>query len=399
MSCSCCEEGKIIEVAAGPHDRTNVVVSAVCSDECACEGSHVLTEIDESGKELGQVIGQCDCGSSCDCDCGCIDFCDCEAMEFIVPQMKAGETKRFKVVSEKYEGKGGVEVKDNGDTVDFLVNGELFTTWHGGPDVVRPYCYPVIGPGGVQMTREVTDDRTKFDHIHHKSIYTAQGSVNGVDCWSEEANHGFARNREKWVSGGPVYGQLWAVNEWTDKDDNPLMNETYRIRVYNTPANGRIMDWLIIWSADFGGVFFGDTKEGGTLTIRMNPEMNADGIGTGKIVNSLGGINDDECWGKRAAWVDYSGAIGGQSAGVAILDHPENYDFPTTWHVRGYGLFTANQWGKHDFTGDWSQRGDLALDPGEALRFNFRTFFHDKDTQGANIAGKWADFAFPPKVS
>ena len=55
--------------------------------------------------------------------------------------------------------------------------------------------------------------------------------------------------------------------------------------------------------------------------------------------------------------------------GIAIFDHPENLRYPTTWHVRNYGLFTANQWGIHDFTGDWSQRGDLTLEEGDALTF------------------------------
>jgi hypothetical protein len=399
-SCSCCEEGRIIEVAAGAHDRCNVVVAAECSDECECSGSHLLLEVDCEGNETGvKLVGQCSCG----CECGCGDVCSCGEMEFIVPCLKAGESKRFKLAAAAAGcgcgcSEGGVSVVDNGDTVDFLVNGELFTTWHGGPDVVRPYCYPVLGPGGVQMTREVSNDRSKMDHIHHKGIYTAMGDVNGVDNWSEEEGHGFTRNCAKWASSGPVYGQLWTINDWTDKSGKPIMSESVRIRVYNTPDNGRIMDWLIVWAADYGGVYFHDTKEAGTLAIRMNPLLNADGTGSGTITNGMGGVNDAECWGKRAQWVDYSGKIGEQTCGVAVLDHPTNYDFPTTWHVRGYGLFTVNQWGKHDFSGNWADRGDLALEEGDALAFSFRLFFHDGCVGSAKVANKWLDFAFPPQV-
>ncbi len=378
----CCDDAKILQVSAGPHDRNNVIVSVPCEAECKCAGNHVLVELDEAGNEVGKLVAQC----------------TDKEMVFIVPQIAAGETKRFKVTAETTQ-ENNVAVQDNGDTVDFTVNGELFTTWNAGPNVVRPYCYPVIGPGGVHMTREIFDDRSKGDHIHHKSLYTAQGDVNGVDCWSEEPGHGYSRNREKSVTSGPVYGQLCAVNDWTDADGKPLMLEEYCIRVYNTPDDARIMDWRIIWRAEYGGVFFGDTKEAGTLTIRLNPELNADGKGTGTIVNAYGGIGEGETWGKRAPWVDYYGRIGQQPCGVAIFDHPDNYDYPTTWHVRGYGLFTVNQWGKHDFTGDWSVRGDLALPKGDALVFNFRMYFHAGDCQQAAVAAKWLDFAFPPQVA
>jgi len=390
---SCCEDGSILEVPAGPHDRSNVIVSVPCEVGCECRGSHILVELDEAGNEIGKLAGQCNGGYASEST----DVYSPDELVFIIPQMAAGETKRFRLTGDTAD-EAAVLLQEKGDAVEFLVNGELFTAWHSGPNVVRPYCYPVIGPGGVQMTREVFDNREKGDHIHHKSIYTAMGDVNGVDNWSEEEGHGYTRNREKYITSGPVYGQLWAVNDWTDKDGNPLLAETYRIRVYNTPAGGRMMDWLIIWSADYGGVFFNDTKEAGTLSIRLNPELNADDTGSGTIANAYGGIGEDECWGKRAPWVDYFGKIGKQDCGVAIFDHPDNYDFPTTWHVRGYGLFTVNQWGKHDFAGDWAVRGDLALPAGDALVFSFRMYFHEGDCAAANVAGKWLDFAFAPQA-
>ena len=38
-----------------------------------------------------------------------------------------------------------------------------------------------------------------------------------------------------------------------------------------------------------------------------------------------------------------------KTVGVAIFDHPSVYDTPTWWHVRDYGLFAANPFGKRYF--------------------------------------------------
>jgi len=130
--------------------------------------------------------------------------------------------------------------------------------------------------------------------------------------------------------------------------------------------------------------------------VRVNEQMEVPN--GGQFVNAYGGINDAECWGKRAPWVDYYGQVDGQQVGLAIFDHPTNLRHPTWWHVRGYGLFTANCWGLHDFAGDFSVRGDYTLSQGEALTFNFRLYLHAGDTEAADVGARYLDYAFPPQV-
>ena len=57
-------------------------------------------------------------------------------------------------------------------------------------------------------------------------------------------------------------------------------------------------------------------------------------------------------------------------------DHPLSFRHPTYWHVRGYGLFTANPFGVHDFKGDESQDGSWTLKRGEAAVGRFRLILH-----------------------
>ena len=51
---------------------------------------------------------------------------------------------------------------------------------------------------------------------------------------------------------------------------------------------------------------------------------------------------ENSVWGKKSAWCDLSGKIDGKDYGAAILDHPSNPRHPSNWHVRHYGLLSAN---------------------------------------------------------
>ena len=119
----------------------------------------------------------------------------------------------------------------------------------------------------------------------------------------------------------------------------------------------------------------------------------------GKMVNSNGGTGAKECWGKSAAWCDYVGPLQGETVGVAVLDHPKNPRHPTTWHIRDYGLYTANPFGLRDFTGDKSKDGSQTWKKGETAEFNYRIIIHKGDTQAAKIAEAWKLYESSPKLS
>ena len=53
---------------------------------------------------------------------------------------------------------------------------------------------------------------------------------------------------------------------------------------------------------------------------------------------------------QEAGWCKVYGKMGNDSISIAIIDHPENPNYPTFWHARGYGLFAANPLGEKIFT-------------------------------------------------
>jgi hypothetical protein len=287
-----------------------------------------------------------------------------------------------------------------GERVEVRIGGRDFTAYHYGSRWARPFLFPVIGPFGDPVTRaypiEEVPGETR-DHPHHKSIWVAHGDVNGVDNWSEERGHGYTRHRT-FVrrQEGPIYGELVAENDWTDAEGRRILTERRRFRFYGTPAGVRLMEVEVVFTATEGDVLFGDTKEGGILSVRVATSM--DVKQGGRIENAAGGINEGETWGRPAHWCDYSGPVNGNWVGIAILDHPSSFRHPTHWHVRDYGLMTANCFGYSYFYGEPHRRGDHRLAAGESLRFLYRLYIHPGDARAGGVEGQYHNFAHPPQV-
>jgi hypothetical protein len=138
-------------------------------------------------------------------------------------------------------------------------------------------------------------------------------------------------------------------------------------------------------------VTFGDGKDG-ALGIRMRPVLQED-TGTGHITNADGLAGEKALWGKPSNWCDYSGTIGDEKVGIAILDNPANPRHPVRWHARAYGLFAANPFGLSVFTNDKTQNGAMTIQPGESLRYRYRVIIHPGDVQAANLEAAWKTYS------
>ncbi|MCM8819137.1 MAG: PmoA family protein [Candidatus Omnitrophica bacterium] len=291
-----------------------------------------------------------------------------------------------------------IKVKDDGKgKVDVFINETLFTTYNYSEINARPFLNPVIGPSGKSIVRKSAspENLEKFDHIHHRGIWVAHGDVNGTDNWSEMKGHGKTIHKKflKLISG-PVFGEIHALSDWVDNKGKKILEEERIIRIYNLPPEHRIIDHFTTLRATEGEVIFKDTKESGLLSIRVNPEM--EGRNSGLITNSFGGVGEDECWGKRAVWVDYSGKIEGIKCGISVFDWPYNLRYPTYWHVRNYGLFSANFFGLSDFYNDKSISGTYILPYGKELKLFYRIYIHSGNCEEANISEKYLNFIYPP---
>ena len=298
-----------------------------------------------------------------------------------------------------------VTVAEKPGRISILIDGELFTEYRHG-DAPHVYYWPVIGPGGVKMTRSYPMEKVEgedTDHIHHRSIWFCHGNVNGVDFWGEPASykgtpkHPVGKIEHVKVVGkesGKV-GVLTTEERWVAPDGSVPVTSIQTLRVHQPVGAERVCDWEVTLIAGDKDVKFGDTKEG-SAGVRIAESMRLKahkGQGKGTILNS-GGVEGAKAWGQKAKWVTMSGPIGEKIYSITFMDHPSNLRHPTRWHARDYGLFAANPFCEAEM--DKSQpknSGDYVLKAGQKLTFKYRLAFTEGDAAAAKPEERWKTWA------
>jgi hypothetical protein len=284
-----------------------------------------------------------------------------------------------------------VTVEKTGQGVAIKIDGQPFTEYltRSGS---KPILWPVIGPTGKRVTRnwpmENLPSEPDRDHVHQRSMWFTHGNVNGIDFWSE--GKGIIEHREFVKAEGGPQGVVITRNDWLSPDGSKLQCQDERTLKFGGDADRRWIDFAIAIKATNGPVVFGDTKEG-SFGVRVTSSMRVLPKPGGRIVNSEG-QTDKDAWGKAAAWVDYQGPVEGETLGIAILNHPTSFRFPTYWHVREYGLFAANPFGLKEFVGG-DKPGDHTLPAGETMQLRYRVLLHKGDEQTGRVREAFAEFA------
>lgn len=273
------------------------------------------------------------------------------------------------------------DVDAENSTITLTVDGKHFADYVYDTAFPKPHLGPITDDNGNSFTR---CDPMHKEHPHQRSIIIAIGDVNGIDCWNEQADCGYVRNEKIYdVVSTPAYAAFSVQNRWTNHAGDPAMTENTRFVVYNQSDACRIIDICITFTADYGDVVFGPTKEAGPLGIRLRDELRAD-IGKGVFCNSRGGVGEGECWGKDAEWCDYHGNLDGiGEMGVTVCDNPSNERYPTAWHIRAYGLFAAN---------NFHFKGGYTLKSGDSITYKYRVMFRRGEMTADKIAERYEDY-------
>lgn len=318
-----------------------------------------------------------------------------------LPDLAADPNNSFTLSPETAKNAGSPNVTLIPDETNVAINidGKLFTEYRTdeGP---KPFLYPLIGPTGASYTRSFPMKHVegeKTDHPHQRSLWFTFGNVNGIDFWAEPKGKPFGKIKEtsrKPLIQGPVLGRLHTTDDWLSPTGEKVCEDERILTVYHA-RDGRVLDFDIRIKASVGPVEFGQTKEG-MFGVRVASSMDVTRKEGGKIVSSEG-LTDEKAWGKPASWVDYSGPVDGQTVGIAILNHPSSFRYPTTWHVRTYGLFAANPFGGQDF-GE-AKSAAYTIPKGQEIRFRYRIILHKGDAESAGVAQAFRAYAHPPRVS
>ena len=284
------------------------------------------------------------------------------------------------------------------------IDGKLFTEYltdHKG----TPILWPIIGPTGEEMTRSypmVPEGKPseKIDHEHHRSLWFNHGNVNGVDFWALSPavikHKGFVKVEK--ITNGVL---LVTENDWIDGKGTHVCSDRRTFR-FGLKGENRLIDFDVTVTAVADTVVFGDTKEG-SFGIRVPGRLDSDGKRRNKshpggtMINAEG-LTGDAAWGQRSAWVDYFGeGENGEVVGIAILNHPSSFRYPTYWHVRTYGLFAANPFGVHDFVkGQRADAGSLAMKKGDSFTLRYRVVFHKGTPEEIDLPKLFEEYSALP---
>jgi hypothetical protein len=269
--------------------------------------------------------------------------------------------------------------------------GQEISRYYFGPDLYRPFLYPLIGPSGKSLTR-MGHPRDPNGHSHHNSVWISHHDVGGVGFWNDATTSKGRIVHQRVIQYEDAEDQalIEVENAWREEGGRTLLVEQRAMRFL--PQEGG--QWLLVidmtLNADKEPVTIGKTPFG-FVGVRMAKTIGVhDGGGT--IRNSEGGVNEAGVFWKPARWCDYSGAITPTaSEGITLFDHPSNPNHPTVFHVRDDG------WMGTSLTFD----GPRTIEPAMPLKLRYGLWIHAGVPPAERIEEQFAAFAKigdPPRV-
>jgi len=326
---------------------------------------------------------------------------------FVVPAL-AGQTKP------------SVKLVKGDNKVDVMISGKLFTSYIYGSKLTKPVLVPVRTPSGIEVNRRhpLTEiEGASNDHSHHVGIFFAVDNVNGTEFWrntslSPQIKH--VKITE--LTSGTGRGKLSTIMHWIDNDGRVVLEEKRSmIFLAAQHENEYAIDFSMAFTAKDTKVVFDDTEEGmfairvsdylrqgrDKLNLKSRQPLPKESIaGTGFYFSSNGDETAKKIWGKRARWVTLQGVRQQKVVGVAILNHPASINYPTYWHVRDYGLFSANPLGQGDFQRQRPRQYrknkviplHLTLEPGETVHFRFLVIVYEGIRTKEQIEKRFTEF-------
>ncbi len=292
----------------------------------------------------------------------------------------------------------------------------------GNPDYYRRsgFIHPLYSPGG-----QVITDGFPEDHMHQHAIFFAYTNTtyrdSFTDFWNqqlEKAGVEFVELREK--QSGPVFAGFTARHRHSSRQFGPVLEEEWKVEVFEltrlrrtageenrdsesgrvgegaTSGKGAAGDFYVLDLQSTQKITGADTLfinqyHYGGLGIRGSAEWNmADSLRFSnpmQILTSEGLRDRVAANHSRPRWTAIYGQIDGQTAGLAVLDHPDNFRHPQPIRMHPEMPY---------FSLSPMVLGAYPLVSGETYRMKYRIVAFQGEPDPKRLEALWRDYAVPP---
>jgi hypothetical protein len=253
------------------------------------------------------------------------------------------------------------------------------------------FIHPLYSPNG-----EILTDGFPKGHTHQNGIFNAWTNTTfkgqKVDFWNRQEQLGTIRHVETlYMDVGKLLGQVRTKLSHVSLEHGEVLDEEWLITVYpkidyfifdleSTQVNIS-QDTLFLNEYLYGGMAFRGSKE-------WNIDDKEHFTNPWKIKTSEGLINE-EANHTKAKWVDASGMINGNKAGLTVFGFPENYRAPQTIRVHPsmpYWVYSP------------VVEGAFYIPPGETYISRYRYLVHNGQVGKAELDRIFTDMEQPVVV-
>ena len=288
-----------------------------------------------------------------------------------------------------------VEVTETSETIDVHVGDNLLMSYHIAtsqpPEGMDPifarsgHIHPITTPNGHVVTAEFPED-----HAHQHGLFAAwvntQHAGRKIDFWNQAGGTGDVRHVEVvGVSSGDTLGAFEVQLEYITKNDDgtatPVLSEVWLVRTYNredvymfdiTSTQQCIhAEPLHVLEYHYGGM----AMRGPTQWLGTDPN----GLVTSEGLTREPGNHS------RPNWVVMSGELDGETCGIAVMQHPDNFRYPQPVRLhpsKPYFVYSPSVLGEFTIA---------AEDEPMVNRYRYVTF--DGAMDGELLDQLWQDFA------
>jgi hypothetical protein len=225
--------------------------------------------------------------------------------------------------------------------------------------------------------------------------------LNGLNYWEEDPKTGWPDGRTEVVRSRVIPQKdhsagIFLTLTYHTPGGPTLLTENRSIRVSAPGKDGRYrIDWRATFTAGSQDVLLqGGTAGGGYagLSVRVS-QASKDWIlidSEGRSDQPGGGHTAKNTHGQKARWMDFSvsDSASGETGGIAILQHPSSFRYPTHWHnvmdeAVPFGYFSPAPLWAEPYT----------LPAGKTLEVSYRILVHPGRGAPGPLDAEWKSFA------